>query len=238
MVAKPDKKTATRSSLTWSICRLIQKVQKYGEHDITGRQYYSTPTANKHNLKSAHIESVNPKTEIIYNWTHAWWLAALKHGNNEIQETEYMMNYILFGRMPAIFLFLWDPSEKCILFLYMLKSWSTNLTELSLLIGVGNGLSLDRYLNQRWLLINHTPSNIPWWKNDRSYTTSLIKPHWTLSSVMWLHTHDHGCRWFGATMVLCMRPAYERRRYNITSSLIGWVHIQTRYENNLYSINH
>ena len=27
-------------------------------------------------------------------------------------------------------------------------------------------------------------------------------------------------------IILCMRPAYERRRYNITSSLIGWAHTQ------------
>ena len=27
-------------------------------------------------------------------------------------------------------------------------------------------------------------------------------------------------------IILCMRPANERRRYNVTSSLIGWVHSQ------------
>ena len=27
-------------------------------------------------------------------------------------------------------------------------------------------------------------------------------------------------------IILCMRPANERRRYSVTSSLIGWVHIQ------------
>ena len=26
--------------------------------------------------------------------------------------------------------------------------------------------------------------------------------------------------------ILCMRPANERRRYNVTSPLIGWVHTQ------------
>ena len=37
-------------------------------------------------------------------------------------------------------------------------------------------------------------------------------------------------------IILCMRPANERRRYNVTSSLIGWAHIQndpwcfTRYD--------
>ena len=27
-------------------------------------------------------------------------------------------------------------------------------------------------------------------------------------------------------IILCMRPANESRRYNVTSSLIGWVHAQ------------
>ena len=30
--------------------------------------------------------------------------------------------------------------------------------------------------------------------------------------------------WSG--IILCMQPANERRRYNVTSSLIGWVHTQ------------
>ena len=29
-----------------------------------------------------------------------------------------------------------------------------------------------------------------------------------------------------ADIILCMRPANERRRYNVTTSLFGWVHIQ------------
>ena len=29
-----------------------------------------------------------------------------------------------------------------------------------------------------------------------------------------------------AGIILCMRPANERRRYNVTSSLIGWAHTQ------------
>ena len=28
-----------------------------------------------------------------------------------------------------------------------------------------------------------------------------------------------------AGIILCMRPANERRRYNVTSSLIGWTHV-------------
>ena len=29
-----------------------------------------------------------------------------------------------------------------------------------------------------------------------------------------------------AGIILCMRPANERRRYKVTSSLIGWAHAQ------------
>ena len=29
---------------------------------------------------------------------------------------------------------------------------------------------------------------------------------------------------YGSGTILCMRPANERRRYNVTSSLIGWAH--------------
>ena len=32
--------------------------------------------------------------------------------------------------------------------------------------------------------------------------------------------------WVIARIILCMRPANERRRYNVTSSLIGWAHAQ------------
>ena len=31
-----------------------------------------------------------------------------------------------------------------------------------------------------------------------------------------------------AGIILCMRPANERRRYNVTSSLIGWAHAQNK----------
>ena len=33
-----------------------------------------------------------------------------------------------------------------------------------------------------------------------------------------------GLRPFHAGIILCMHPANERRRYNVTSSLIGWAH--------------
>ena len=33
----------------------------------------------------------------------------------------------------------------------------------------------------------------------------------------------------GAGIILCMRSAYERRRYNVTSSLIGCAHAQNEW---------
>ena len=34
----------------------------------------------------------------------------------------------------------------------------------------------------------------------------------------------HPCQSKIAVIILCMRPANEGRRYNVTSSLIGWAH--------------
>ena len=39
-------------------------------------------------------------------------------------------------------------------------------------------------------------------------------------------TSSHLIFWTRAGIILCMRPANEWRRYNVTSSLIGWAHSQ------------
>ena len=41
---------------------------------------------------------------------------------------------------------------------------------------------------------------------------------------LWAHNHCEMCPLSLAGIILCMRPANERRRYNVTSSLIGWAH--------------
>ena len=42
--------------------------------------------------------------------------------------------------------------------------------------------------------------------------------------VHWAHTHNDLCNW--SRINLCMCPANESRRYNVTSFLIDWAHTQ------------
>ena len=45
-------------------------------------------------------------------------------------------------------------------------------------------------------------------------------------SFFWLVSLNHGLRSRSAGIILCMHPANERRRYDVTWSLIGWAHAQ------------
>ena len=70
-------------------------------------------------------------------------------------------------------------------------------------------------------------------KRNTAVTPLLM--HWSYCSLAisrrWLDMYSN-CSWLqvsdfqSAGIILCMGSANERRRYNVTSSLIGWVHSQ------------
>ena len=53
------------------------------------------------------------------------------------------------------------------------------------------------------------------------------------SNWLWLHVYRPV-----PGIIVCMRPASKRRRYNVSSSLIGWAQKQNdpRYPNRIYTI--
>ena len=68
---------------------------------------------------------------------------------------------------------------------------------------------------------------VEWWW----HTLIKIKEHFiyfqTLTlEVRWYLDKSRLCLNHIIWIILCMRPANERRRYNVTSSLIGWAHTQ------------
>ena len=51
--------------------------------------------------------------------------------------------------------------------------------------------------------------------------------HWRWQVITWTND-DQIYRCIYAGIILCMHPANERRRYNVTLSLIGWVHAKNQ----------
>ena len=68
----------------------------------------------------------------------------------------------------------------------------------------------------RQVICNHN-HDVRWSLHIRNATASWYVRSW-LTDVNEPHTLTY------AGLILCMRPANERRRYNETSSLIGWAH--------------
>ena len=66
-----------------------------------------------------------------------------------------------------------------------------------------------------WTNVDITISMVQWQSPEGSFTITHLKFHSNLpgaNKLTWI--------------ILCMRPANERWRYNVTPSLIGWAHTQ------------
>ena len=66
----------------------------------------------------------------------------------------------------------------------------------------------------------------------QKYNGKDVKFSWFCSRKCSESNHEQSCHFLGGSrvgitgIILCVRPANERRRYIVTSSLIGWVHTQ------------
>ena len=77
--------------------------------------------------------------------------------------------------------------------------------------------------------------------NGKIHITFTCEGHQCLWCVIWKIMAAEASLlllWPGKSgIVLCMRPANEKRRYNITSSLIGWAHAHNHILRNTSSTN-
>ena len=74
------------------------------------------------------------------------------------------------------------------------------------------------HTGRKWGVIGSGEGFVYIWQLREPVMTSTTDTPTTQAALRMIYICNTG-------IIMCMRPANERRRYSVTSSLIGWVHI-------------